>query len=85
MHHAGAGPALGCAGVLEEGDVGAGAPLLVGVEQVVDGRVVLIDRLLHEPEPEHAGVEVDVRRGVAGDAGHVVDAVESHDTCVLKY
>ena len=65
-------------GILEEGDVRAGRALLVRVEEVVDGRVVLVDRLLHEPQPEHAGVEVDVRRGVAGDAGHVVDAVESH-------
>ena len=46
--------------VLEERDVGAGRALLVGVEEVVDGRVVLVDGLLHEPQPEHAGVEVDV-------------------------
>ena len=76
VHHAGAG-AAGCgARVLEEGDVRARRPLLVRVEEVVDGRIVLVDGLLHEPQPEHAGVEVDVRRGVARDAGHVVDAVE---------
>ena len=39
-----AGPAAGGAGVLEEGDVGAGVSVLVGVEQVVDGGIVLVDR-----------------------------------------
>ena len=37
-----------------------GAALLVGVEEVVDGRVVLVDRLLDQAQTEHAGVEVDV-------------------------
>ena len=64
--------------VLEEGQVGAGAALLVGVEQVVDGRIVLVDGLLDHPQPEHARVEVDVARRVAGDRGDVVDAVEVH-------
>ena len=55
-----------------------GRPGLVGVEEVVDGRVVLVHRLLHEPEAENACVEVDVSRRVGGDARHVVDAVEAH-------
>jgi hypothetical protein len=63
---------------LEEGDVGAGASLLVRVEEVVDGRVVLVDRLLHQPQPEHTDVEVDVALGVGGDRGDVVDAVQLH-------
>ncbi len=50
------------AGVLEERDVGAGGALLVGVEQVVDARVVLVDRLLDQPQTQHARVEVDVAR-----------------------
>ena len=53
-------------------------PLLVRVEEVVDGRVVLVDRLLHHAQPEHARVELDVRRRVAGDAGDVMDAFELH-------
>ena len=76
MHHSRACTATPRAGVLEEGDVAARAPLLVGVEEVVDGRVVLIDRLLHEPEAEDAGVELHVPRRVARDARDVMDAVE---------
>ena len=63
-------------GVLEEGDVGARTPALVRVEEVVDGRVVLVDRLLHEPQAEHPGVEVDVPRRVTGDQSDVMDAFE---------
>ena len=78
MHHPVAGAPGRRAGVLEEGDVGAGAAALVGVEEVVDGRVVLVHGLLDEPQPERAGVELDVRRRVAGDARDVVDALELH-------
>ena len=53
-----------------------GLPLLVGVEEVVDGRVVLVDRLLHQAQTQHARVEVDVAPGVAGDGSDVVDALE---------
>ena len=70
-------PAAG-AGILEERDVAPRAALLVRVEEVVDGRVVLVHRLLHEPEPEDARVEVDVPRRVGSDARDVVDAVEPH-------
>src|SRR4029079_12006592 len=62
----------------EECDVGAGRALLVGIEEVVDGRVVLVDRLLDEPQPERARVEGDVLRRVTRDARHVVDAVKPH-------
>ena len=76
-------PRTGAAGhgarILEKGQVGARGPLLVRVEEVVDGRVVLVDRLLHEAQAEGAGVEVDVPRRVARDARDVVDAVEAHD------
>ncbi len=73
-----AGAAAPGARVLEERDVGARAAQLVGVEEVVDGRVVLVDRLLDHPQPEDAGVEVDVAGCVAGDARDVVDAFEAH-------
>ena len=79
VDHPVAGAAHGDARVLEEGQVGAGVPLLVRVEEVVDGRVVLVDRLLDQPQAENAGVEVDIPRRVAGDAGDVVDAVQAHD------
>jgi hypothetical protein len=45
---------------------------------VVDGRIVLIDRLLDQPEAEDAGVEVHVPGRIAGDQGDVVDAFEPH-------
>ena len=78
VHHPGAGAPAARARVLEERDVGAGAALLVGVEEVVDGGVVLVDGLLDHAQAEHPRVEVDVARRVAGDAGHVVDAFEAH-------
>ena len=73
-------PGAAAAGVrvLEEGQVASGAPLLVGVEEVVDGRVVLVHGLLDEPEAEDANVEVDVAGRVGGDARDVVDALEAH-------
>ena len=66
------------AGELEEGEVGAGAALLVGEEEVVDGRVVLVDRFLHQAQPHHPGVEVDVALRVVGDRGDVVNSLELH-------
>jgi hypothetical protein len=63
--------------VLEEGQLGARAPLLVGVEQVVDARVVLVDRLGGQTETEDARVEVEVPERVPGDRRDVVDAFES--------
>ncbi len=51
VDHPGAGHSRGGTGVLEEGQVEARAALLVAVEQVVDGGIVLIDRLLDQPHP----------------------------------
>jgi hypothetical protein len=85
VHHPRSRPPASRSGVLEEGDVGAGARVLVRVEQVVDGRVVLVDGLLDHPQPEDARVEVDVAGSVPGDARHVMDAVEPHasDSSIL--
>ncbi len=76
MDHPVAGEAPRHARVLEERDVGARRAALVRVEEVVDGRVVLVDRLLDHPQPERVRVELDVLRRVAGDAGDVMDAVK---------
>src|SRR5207302_9036456 len=65
-------------GVLEEGQVGPGRALLVAVEQVIDRGIVLVDALLHQPQPEHADVELDIARRIAGDRCDVVDALELH-------
>ena len=78
MHHARAGTAAGGSRVLEERQVASGASTVVGVEQVVDGGVVLVDRLLDEPKAEDAGVELDVPGRVARDQGDVVNAFEPH-------
>src|SRR6266513_24981 len=78
VNHAGAGAALAGARVLEEGDVAAGLALFVRVEEVVDGRVVLVDALLDEPQAEHAHVEVDVAGRIACDRRDVVDALKLH-------
>jgi hypothetical protein len=75
VDHPGAGAAGRRAGELEERDVGAGAALLVGVEQVVDRRLVLVDRLLDQPQAQHPRVEVDIARRVAGDCRYVMDAL----------
>ena len=68
----------GDAGELEEGEVGAGAALLVGEEEVVDGRVVLVDGLLDQAQAQHARVEVDVALRVLGDRRDVVNSLELH-------
>src|SRR3954451_3581100 len=78
MHHSTPGPARPGLRVLEEGQVAAGAALLVGVKEVVDGRIVLVDGLLDQPHAEDANVEVNVAGGVARNAGDVVDAFEAH-------
>ena len=78
VDHPGPGAPGAGTGILEERDVAPRPPVLVGVEEVVDGRVVLVHGLLHEPQAEDARVEVDVPRRIAGDAGDVVDAVETH-------
>ena len=74
--HPGAGAAGRGARVLEEGDVGARRAVLVGVEQVVDARIVLVDGLLDQPEAQHPRVEVDVAGSVTGDQRDVVDAFD---------
>ena len=68
----------GTPGVLKEGEVRSGAALLVGEEEVIDGRVVLVDGLLDQAEAEHSRVEVDVALGVLGYRGYVVDSLELH-------
>src|ERR671925_664867 len=78
VDHPGPRPSAPGVRVLEEGDVAARAPDLVGVEEVVDGRVVLVDGLLDEPEAQRAGVELDVAWCVRRDARDVVDPLKLH-------
>ena len=78
VNHACAGPTPKSAGILEKRDIRAGVAVLVGVEQVVDRRVVLVYRLLHQPQTEDSGVEVDISLRFGSDRGDVVDAFELH-------
>src|SRR5438477_10630628 len=48
MDHPVAGATLLDPGILEERDVRAGVAALVGIEQVIDARVVLVNRLLDQ-------------------------------------
>jgi hypothetical protein len=66
------------AGVLEERQVHARRAVLVAVEEVIDGRFVLVDGALDHAHAEHARVELDVASCVAGDGADVVDALEPH-------
>jgi hypothetical protein len=78
VDHSGARTARCGAGVLEERQLRSGAALLVGVEQVVDGGIVLVDRLGGQPQAHDARVEVEIALCVTGDRRDVVDAFESH-------
>src|SRR5437764_5087047 len=80
MDHPVAGATALDPGVLEERQVRARVPLLVRVEQVINARVVLVDGLLDESQPEYPRIEVHVSLAVLGDRRDVVDAVELHDT-----
>ena len=57
MHHAVARPTLRRARELEEGEIRAGAALLVRIEQVIDAGLVLVDGLLDEAKAHQACVE----------------------------
>ena len=78
MHHPVPRPPATGPGVLEERDVRTGRAVLVRVEEVVDRRVVLVDGLLDEPQPEDVRIELDVPGRVPRDARDVVDPLEPH-------
>ena len=89
--NAGAGVARNRTRVFEERQVVARRAMLVSVEEMVGAGVVLVDRLGDQAKTQHAGVEVDVGKGVAGDRGDVMDAVQPHEClrtesdCVRNY
>jgi len=63
---------------IEEGEVGARAGEAISVEQVVGADIILVDRLLHQPHAEDAGVEIVVARRIGRDRGQVMDSVKLH-------
>ena len=58
----------------EEGEDGAGIAGLVAIIEVIGARIVEIDGLLDEAQPQHAGIEVEVARGRTGDGRDVMNA-----------
>ena len=78
VNHAGSRPPGTGSGILEKGDVRAGVALLVSVEEMVDGGVVLVDALFHQPQPQDPRVEIDVPGRIRRDASDVVDPLQPH-------
>src|SRR4028119_389780 len=74
----------GAADVREEGEDGAGRARAVAVVEVVGAGVVEVDRALHQPQAERAGVEIQVALRVGGDGRDVVDAAD-RDSAVVAH
>src|SRR6266571_5060936 len=62
--------------IFKEGQVRTRAAIFIRVKEVVDRRVVLVDRLLDEPQAHDPGIELEVLSGVGGDGADVVDTVQ---------
>src|SRR6266550_462834 len=62
--------------ILEERQVRTGAAIFIRIKEVIHRRVVLVDRLLDEPQAHDPGIELEVLRGVGGDGADVVDTVQ---------
>src|SRR6202171_1702060 len=64
-------------------------PLLITEVKVIGGRVVEVYRTLDEPEPEDAGVEIEIPLGIARDTGDVMNtgSAEAHriDSCLVSF
>src|ERR1041385_5287615 len=52
----------------------AGLALLVAVIEVIGAGIVEVDGLFHQPQAEHAGVEIEIAFGTPRDGGDVMDA-----------
>jgi hypothetical protein len=63
---------------IEEGEVGAGIGLAVGVEQMVGADIVLVDSLLDQPHPEQTGVECQIVAGPCRNRGQVMNPRQLH-------
>jgi hypothetical protein len=63
---------------VEEGQIGAWAPLPVGIEKMVSRDIILIHSLLDQTHPQDVGVEGIVRSGVRCNRSEMVNAVKIH-------
>src|SRR6516162_10947971 len=67
----------------EEGQDGARLAGLVPIIEVVGAGIVEVHGLLHKPQAEHTGVEVDIARGRTRNGSDVVDAILRHGKILL--
>src|SRR5256885_13455111 len=58
--------------ILEERQIRTGTAIFIRVKEAVDRGVVLVDRLLDEPQAQDPGIELEVLRGVGGTCADVV-------------
>ncbi len=49
----------------------------IGVEQMIRPGIILIDALLHQAHPEHAGIEIKVLLRRTRNGGDVMEAADS--------
>jgi hypothetical protein len=53
----------------------------VGIKKVIGTRVILVDAFLDEPEPENAGVKIEIFLGWTCNCGYVMESVYAvHDS-----
>jgi len=67
-----------------EGKNRSGLPRLIAIVEMVAVGIIEIDRLLDDPEPQRAGVEVYVPARGAGDRSDVVNAAAGHVASSVK-
>ena len=86
---AGAGNAVAAAPLgggrkIEEGQVGAGIGLAVGVEQMIGADVVLVDGLLDQPHAEHAGIKRQIVARFGRNRGQMVNPRQLHGMILAR-
>ena len=64
-------------GPRKKGDISARRAFLVGIKKVINLRHVLVDGLLHQAQPQHANIEIEILLRIVGDNRHMVDAMHS--------
>src|SRR6267143_3202045 len=73
----------------EESENAPRTSLLFTEVEVIGGRVVEVYGTLDEPEPEDAGVEIEIPLGIARDTGDVMNtgSAEAHgiDSCLVSF
>ncbi len=63
---------------IEEGEIGAGIGLSVGVEQMIGADVVLVDGLLDQPHAEQAGIKGQIFARFCRNRGQMVNPRQLH-------